>query len=138
MKYRITFSPNGLEPFTYLAHEFYQALRLANLVAYFDLGQVTRADLNTFAEARIISAYKAYRRNHDINHPDLISYSTGTVDEQDDQGLWWVVSESLDEREYEVGEIPAFDNLDTCDEYEDKEYREKLDDLFSDLIDNEC
>ena len=40
--------------------------------------------------------YQAYRRKHGINHPDLIAYSVCTIEQKDENGNWWIVSESLE------------------------------------------
>lgn len=129
-KYRITFSPNGLEPFTWLVHTFGAAMRLANTLADFDLGR-NIPDQNH----PMITKYKRYRQKHSINHPDLISYSTGSVDEQDDNGVWWVISEGLNEREFEVGEMSAFDNHIEDLIEEDNGLGDNDPDLYKDVID---
>lgn len=105
MEYRITFSPNNLEPFTWLCPTFESACKLANELADFDLG---RYDNLTKASEKMLSAYKVYRRSHGINHPDLIFMSTCTIDKKIN-GYWWIVSEDL-ENEDEEPYLEAFDN----------------------------
>ena len=105
MEYRITFSPNNLEPFTWLRPTFESACSLGKELADFDLGIY---DTLTKASERMIAAYKAYRRKHGINHPDLICISTCTIDKKIN-GCWWIVSEDL-ENEDEEPYLEAFDN----------------------------
>lgn len=93
MIYRISFSPNMLQPFTWKCSSFEQACDLANLLADFDLGNQVNSD--TPIVNRMISAYKAYRRQHSINHPDLIHISTCTIDKFEDS-KWYIVSEDLE------------------------------------------
>lgn len=106
MEYRITFSPNNLEPFTWLCPTFESACDLSKQLANFDLGHYDTLKLNS---DRMLSAYKAYRRNHGINHPDLIYISVCTIDKKDDKGLWWICSEDLEVEEEELY-MCAFDN----------------------------
>lgn len=97
MEYRITFSPNNLAPFTWLCPTFESACKLANELTDFDLG---RYDNLTTASERMLSAYKAYRRGHGINHPDLVFTSSCTVDKKID-GQWYICSEDLETEEEE-------------------------------------
>lgn len=137
-KYRVTFSPNGLEPFTWECKSLERGLQIADAIADFDLGRGFDSSC-----AKVIHSYKAYRRSHSINHPDLIQFSTASVDEKDENGQWWVVSESLNKREFEVGEMPAFDNESeyfdlpteddmflTKDEKQMREYLDSIDEEF--------
>lgn len=100
MNYRISFSPNMIEPFTWKCSSFEQACLLANWLADFDLGQKPDNSDDLPIVGRMISAYKAYRRQHGINHPDLIHTSTCTIDKYID-GQWWIVSEDLEEEDLE-------------------------------------
>lgn len=126
--YRITFSPNGLEPFTWSTRDFgHDVLRLANVLADFDLGR----SIDISLDHPMIVAYKAYRQKHSINHPDLISYSTSSVDEMDENGAWWIISESLNEKEFEIGEMPAFDNMGDNDP---DLYKDVIDQMYDDAL----
>lgn len=104
MEYRISFSPNFLKPFTWKCGDFKSACLLANELADFDLGNQPTEPYQGVLQ-RMISAYKQYRRQHGINHPDLIHTSTCTIDKFED-GTWWIVSEDL-ENEDETGIIEA-------------------------------
>ena len=106
--YRITFSPNNLEPFTWGCIDFNLAQEYANVLCDFDLGRIRERDTSS-AQQRMLSSYKAYRRNHGINHPDLIFMSVCTIDKKDEKGLWWICSEDLEEEE-DFPYMCAFDN----------------------------
>lgn len=106
--YRVTFTPNFLIPFTFKVETFALAQEYANVLADFDLGRVREQDVST-AQQRMLSCYKAYRRSHGINHPDLIHTSYCTIDKKDENNLWWVVSEDLEYEEEELY-MEAFDN----------------------------
>lgn len=108
MDYRITFSPNNLEPFTWKVENFNLAQEYAYVLCDFDLGRIREQDTST-AQQRMLSAYKAYRRNHGINHPDLIFISICTIDKKIGD-KWWVVSEDLEEEDMEPY-MEAFDNI---------------------------
>lgn len=86
-QYRICFSPNGLTPFTFAIQSFDEGARVQTELCKFDIGQMY--DEQNKLVARCISAYKAYRRRHGINHPDLIFTSVSTVDVRVD-GVWLV------------------------------------------------
>lgn len=120
MEYRITFSPNNLEPFTWLCESFDKASILANYLCEFDLGRKPHQSDEYAIVGRMIAAYKAYRRKHSINHPDLIFISTCTIDKKIGD-YWWIVSEDLEEEDMEPC-MKAFDN-DFVDDY--------LDDMLS-------
>lgn len=107
MDYRITFSPNNLEPFTWKVKTFPTAVEYADLLTKFDLGRISEASL-LGDRLRMIAAYKAYRRKHGINHPDLIFISTCTIDKKIGD-YWWIVSENLEEEDMEPY-LEAFDN----------------------------
>ena len=120
--FRIVFFVNFIQtPFIWKGFEgiseFKRASQLANLLADFDLSRttdeeilpkVTAAKIATFNGEAMISAYKAYRRKHGINHPDMIEVSDMSIDQFDGKS-WWIVSENCDTIEYEFGEMDAFD-----------------------------
>lgn len=90
MNFRVVFSPNGLEPFISLQQDYKSAVANALLIAAFDLGAIS------VKENPLLRAYQAYRRKNGINHPDLISFSTCSIEQKDENGKWWIVSESLE------------------------------------------
>lgn len=105
MDYRVTFSPNNLEPFTWLCPTFESACDLGIQLADFDLGIYDQLKPNS---ERMIAAYKAYRRKHSINHPDLVFISVCTIDKKIGD-LWWICSEDMKEEE-EQPYMEAFNN----------------------------
>lgn len=108
--YRVTFMPNGLTPFTWKCENFQQAVLYADKLAMFDLGKYypNPENIKEAGIQRMIAAYKEYRRNYGINHPDLIQYSICTIDRKIADN-WWICSEDL-ETEDEQPYIEAFDN----------------------------
>ena len=111
--FRIVFSVNFISPpFIWQGLEginnFDRASKLANLLANFDLGRTSDEEIGTIHGGAMIASYKAYRRKHGINHPDLISASDMSIDQFDGEN-WWVVSGDCDTIEYEFGEMEAFD-----------------------------
>lgn len=86
-EYRVCFSPNGLSPFTFKVPSFNEGVKVQSELCKFDLGQ--DYDEQNKLVGRCIAGYRAYRRRHGINHPDLIAFSTCTIDVKVD-GVWLV------------------------------------------------
>lgn len=110
--FRIVFFVNFIKtPFIWKGFEgiseFKRASQLANLLASFDLGMTTDEEVDTIHGSAMISAYKAYRRKHGINHANMIEVSDMSIDQFDGKS-WWIVSENCDTIEYEFGEMNAF------------------------------
>lgn len=110
--FRIVFFVNFIEiPFIWQGFDgisnFDRASQLANLLAKFDLGRANSEEIDAIHGGAMIASYKAYRRKHGINHPDLISASDMSIDQFDGEN-WWIVSEDLDTIEYEIGDIEAY------------------------------
>lgn len=97
MDYRVCFSLNGLTPFTWKTSTFELATEYANVLCNFDLGRIKEQDTSS-AHQRMLAAYKAYRREHGVNHPSMIITSTCTIDRLVD-GTWYIVSEDLETEE---------------------------------------
>ncbi len=95
-KYRVCFSPNGLEPFTFNLPSYDVAMTVLNELAKFDLEQ--SYDNSNKVVEDVVTAYKAYRRKHGINHPSMIQFSTGTVDVLVD-GVWYIAESECEEDE---------------------------------------
>jgi hypothetical protein len=115
-KFRITFFINNINPpFTHLFSNFETASKLGNYLADFDLGRVGIVDLKNYKLAKsMISLYKKYLQSHGINHTDLIETSYMTIDQLDDFGTWWTISNNNEELEFELGEKMAFDTPDNA------------------------
>jgi len=63
-----------------------------------------------FPQAKsMIKAYRTYRCSHGINHSDLINISGMTIDQLDDFGNWWTISNNNEEIEFKLGEEMAYD-----------------------------
>lgn len=103
--YRVSFSPNFLEPFYWGVESFELACEYASVLADFDLGRIRIQDTSS-AQQRMLAAYQAFRRSHGINHPELIETSTCTIDifYKDN---WWIISEDLMTQQYEPEEVEA-------------------------------
>ena len=116
-KYRITFSPNGLNPFIWMGLQgitsYEKAAERFNLLAQFDLGNVDDSTIKAQHGDEMIKRYKAYRRSHGINHSSMIAFSSGTIEQWDEESQeWWIVSESGDELpDYEIGEMSAYSEI---------------------------
>ena len=110
MSYRITMSVNGLTPFTFPVSEFPLTVTLANALVDFDNGNLFLMEGEVPQQSTMLSSYKAYRRKNNVNHSDLIFASTCTIDKQDEEGHWWVVSENLENEEHELGLLGAWED----------------------------
>ena len=112
--FRVVFSINEIPtPFVWKGLEgiikFERAVVLANLLCKFDLGLTTEAENQVGIQ--MIQAYKAYRRKHEVNHPDMIWVSDCCIDQFDGKD-WWTVSNDLETEEHEHGWVEAFDTSD--------------------------
>lgn len=113
--FRITFFVNMKHIFTWLVASYTLAIEYSNVLAEYDLGRRTIEDDKY---AGMLNAYRAFRRQHGINHPDAVVTSELSIDQRDSvTNVWWMVSErSNDEPDYELGEMHAFDTETDKDE----------------------
>lgn len=110
-KFRITFFVNYIKkPFTWKLDSFDKTVEFGNILADFALGRDIESKLAEFPQAKsMIKAYRTYRCSHEINHYDLINISGMTIDQLDDFGNWWTISNNNEEIEFKLGEEMAYD-----------------------------
>ena len=114
--FRVVFSINEIPtPFVWKGLcgivEFSRALTLANILCKFDVGLASQEEIENSYATQMIKSYKAYRRKHEVNHPDMIWVSDCCIDQFDGKD-WWTVSNDLETEEHELGWVEAFDTSD--------------------------
>lgn len=135
--FRIRFTANNLEPFTYQGSdgvcitEYKRAVEMADFLCDWDLGFKNKEDIKSTNVKPLIDAYRTYRQKHGINHPELVASSTCTIDQYDGRD-WWIVSENfLETPDFSMGEQDAFDTSDNA-----WERYSHIEDMLTDMIFN--